>query len=124
MNLRNFIKETLIQIAQGIEDASHALDSTTAIVNPRNVTGTTGAVDSKVYGYIADDISPRQVVQRINFDVAISVAQGTETKGGIGLVVGAVALGSQGKSDSSNTSQSRIQFTIPMVLPTKHGRLG
>jgi hypothetical protein len=57
-------------------------------------------------------------VQSIHFDVAISIEQGTETKGGIGLVVGAVTLGSQGKSDTSNTSQSRIQFTIPMALPT------
>ena len=119
MDLRNFIKETLVQIARGIEDASQALESTTAIVNPRNVVGAHGTTDSRVYGYVAEDKSYRQAVQSINFDVAISVAQGTETKGGIGLVVGAVALGSQGKSDASNTSQSRIQFTIPMVLPTK-----
>ena len=118
MELRRFIKETLLQIAQGIEDASNALDQTTAIVNPRNIAGSGGTIDSKVYGYLATDKSFRQAVQSINFDVAISAEHGTETKGGIGIVVGTVALGSQGKSDASNTSQSRIQFTIPMVLPT------
>jgi len=73
----------------------------------------------KVYGYLVTDNAKnyRQVVQSISFDVAVSVAQGTETKGGVGLVVGPVALGSQGKSDASNTSMSRIQFRIPMVLP-------
>ena len=119
MDLRNFIKETLVQIAQGIDEASQALGGTSAIVNPRNVVGAHGTNDAKVYGYVAKDKNMRQAVQSINFDVAISVAEGTETKGGIGLMVGAVALGSQGKSDASNTSQSRIQFNIPMVLPTQ-----
>lgn len=119
MDLRNFIKETLVQIAQGIDDASKALEDTTAIVNPKSVVGSHGTNDAKVYGYLAEDKSYRKAVQAINFDVAISVAQGTETKGGVGLVVGPVVLGSQGKSDAANTSQSRIQFTIPMVLPMK-----
>jgi hypothetical protein len=118
MDLRNFIKETLVQIAQGIDDASKALDGSTAIVNPRSVAGAHGTNDTKVYGYLAEDKEYRKAVQAINFDVAISVAQGTETKGGVGLVVGPVVLGSQGKSDASNTSHSRIQFTVPMVLPT------
>lgn len=118
MDLRNFIKESLVQIAQGIDDASIALKGTSAIVNPRSVVGAHGTADAKVYGYVSEDKKMRQAVQSINFDVAVSVAQGTETKGGVGLMVGMVALGSQGKSDASNTSQSRIQFTIPMVLPT------
>jgi len=110
MDLRHFIKETLVQIAQGIEDAGTALESSSAIVNPRNVSGSTGTSDAKVYGYLIEEKENRmrQAVQSIHFDVAVSVAQGTETKGGIGLMVGAVALGSQGKSDASNTSQSRI----------------
>jgi len=120
MDLRNFIKETLVQIAQGVDDAREALADSKAIVNPRNVAGSgSGGADSKVYGYLVTDNAKnyRQVVQSISFDVAVSVAQGTETKGGVGLVVGPVVLGSHGKSDASNTSMSRIQFRIPMVLP-------
>lgn len=118
MDLRNFVKETLVQIAQGIDDASTALEGSKAIVNPRSVVGAHGTNDAKVYGYLSEDKKMLQVVQSISFDVAVSVAQGTETKGGVGLMVGVVALGSQGKSDASNASQSRIQFTIPMVLPS------
>lgn len=120
MDLRDFIKETIIQVALGIEDAAEALKDSSAIVNPKNVLGTAGASDAKVYGYLGDaNNTSRQAVQRIDFDVAVSVGSGTETKGGIGLIVGAIALGSQGKSDASSTSQSRIQFSVPMVLPTK-----
>ena len=122
MDLKRFIKETLVQIAQGIEDADEALKGSSAIINPRNVTGaSSGTDDSKVYGYVVDEKQGtyRQAVQSINFDVAVSVAQGTETKGGVGLMVGAIALGSHGKSDASNSSQSRIQFKVPMVLPIR-----
>lgn len=121
MDLRNFIKETLVQIAQGVEDAREALKDSTAIVNPRNVAGaSSGGGDSKVYGYVVEEESKvyRQAIQSISFDVAVSVANGTETKGGIGLVVGPVALGSNGKTDATNSSQSRIQFRVPMALPT------
>jgi hypothetical protein len=58
-----------------------------------------------------------RVVQEIEFDVAVHATEGTETKGGIGIMVGAIGLGSQGKSQAGNASESRIRFTIPMVLP-------
>ena len=32
-------------------------------------------------------------------------------------MVGSIGLGSQGKSDSENSSHSRIKFKVPMVLP-------
>jgi len=120
MDLRNFIKEALVQIALGIDDASEALGESNAIVNPRNVATGGGTKDSKIYGFMVADSNPmQQIVQSVDFDVAVSVAQGSQTKGGVGLMVGAIALGSQGKSDSSNASQSRIQFSVPMLLPTR-----
>ena len=119
MDLKTFIKESLVQIAQGIEEASADLKESTAIVNPPNVVGTNGTNDSKVYGHLTD----RQeivttIVQKIDFDVAVTAASGTEKKGGAGIMVGAIGIGGQGKADTSNSSQSRIRFSIPMVLPT------
>lgn len=55
MDLRNFVKETLVQIAQGIDDASTALEGSKAIVNPRSVVGAHGTNDAKVYGYLSED---------------------------------------------------------------------
>ncbi|SFK45002.1 trypco2 family protein [Rhodanobacter glycinis] len=119
MDLRNFIREALVQIAQGIDDASAELKDSTAIVNPANVVGTGGSSDAKVYGYLTNDRpeSVRLAVQRVDFDVAVVATTGTETKGGIGILVGSIGLGGQGKSDTSSSSQSRIQFSVPMVLP-------
>jgi len=96
------------------------LEDSAAIVNPRNVAGTHKSEDSKVHGYLVEgnEKTLRQAVQRIDFDVAVTATEGTETKGGVGIMVGAIGLGSQGKSDASNASQSRIKFVVPMVLPS------
>jgi hypothetical protein len=122
MDLRNFIKESLVQIALGIEDADDALEDSSAFVNPINVHSSNGKHGDDIYGFISKEnssFSVSRVIQNIRFDVAVTAEKGTESKGGVGLMVGALAFGSQGKSDASNASQSRIQFSIPMLLPAK-----
>jgi len=118
MDLTTFIKESLVQISRGIDEANAALEDSTARVNPRNIVPSPKD-DSKFYGYFNESAETRhmRVVQEIEFDVAVHVTEGTETKGGIGIVVGAIGLGAQGKSQAGNSSESRIRFTIPMVLP-------
>lgn len=118
MDLQTFITETLVQIANGISEANVLLANVHAVANPRNVSPT-GEAGGTVYGHIVPDElgQMRRVVQSVNFDVAISVAEGSGTKGGIGVVVGAIALGGQGSSSTNNASQSRVSFTVPMALP-------
>lgn len=118
MDLATFIKESLVQIASGIAEANTALADTTALVNPRNIQPSPKG-DTKFYGYLSESGDSRymRVVQEIEFDVAVHATEGTESKGGIGIVVGAVALGSQGRSQAGSTSESRLKFTIPMVFP-------
>ncbi|EPM7950998.1 TPA: hypothetical protein ACP5TT_004458 [Vibrio parahaemolyticus] len=121
MELQQFISTALVQIAKGIESASEELKDSSAIVNPRNVVGTGGADGQKVYGYLADDSTRklRKAVQLIDFDVAVVAAEGSTTKGGLGIKVGGIGIGAQGQSEDKTTSESRIKFSIPMVLPTE-----
>lgn len=118
MNLTTFIRESLVQIARGIEEANDALADTTAKVNPRGIAPSPKG-DTKFYGYLNEDdtVKYRRVVQEIEFDIAVHVSEGTETKGGIGIMVGSIGLGSHGKSQAGSTSESRLKFTVPMVLP-------
>ena len=119
MDLKTFIAESLVQIAQGIETANESLRNSTASVNPPGISGLS-KTDLKFFGYVSDS-EPQpsyRIVQELAFDVAVHAVEGTETKGGIGLTVGAIALGSQGKSQNENSSESRLKFTIPMILPS------
>ncbi len=57
-------------------------------------------------------------IQLVDFDVALTVKEGTETKGGIGIFVGAFGVGSQGQSSAENASLSRVKFVVPITLPS------
>ncbi|MES1934414.1 hypothetical protein T35B1_17506 [Salinisphaera shabanensis T35B1] len=116
MELEQFISTTLVQIANGIQSAADQLHGTRAIVNPRNVS-TAGAKGEQIYGYLNVRKKFFKVVQRIDFDVAVTAAEGSEANGGIGIRVGSIGVGATGKSENSNTTVSRIRFSVPMVLP-------
>ena len=94
MNLQEFVSESLKQIMTGITNAQ---------TDPAN-TGTINPIPRD--GYAA--------TQNIEFDVAVTVSQEKGTKGGIGIFVGAVGVGTQGQSESSNISVSRIKFSVPV----------
>jgi hypothetical protein len=118
MDLETFVSETLVQVVNGIARANTALAGSGAIVNPKNVYAA-GKTDMRVYGHIVPqrDAEMRRAVHAIDFDVAITATEGSGTKGGIGVVVGAIALGTQGSSTSNNSSMSRVQFSVPVALP-------
>ena len=95
MDLKNFVSETLQQIMSGVAGAQSRSEQ--GEVNPD-----TSRTVSKEW---ATSKSGR-MVHNVDFDVAVSVAEASETQGGIGLVVGPVLLGSKGQSHEENSSVS------------------
>ena len=116
MNLEDFISQSLTQIAKGIEKANTELSESDAIVSPKNVKDVQKN-NISTFGNIKLKNGEWSVVQEIVFDVAVTASQGTESKAGAGISVGAITLGGVGKEDSQNTSVSRLKFSIPMLLP-------
>jgi len=57
------------------------------------------------------------LLSNVEFDVAVTAEKSEGTKGGIGVFVGSIGLGAQGKSDLKNQSVSRIKFSAPISLP-------
>ena len=113
MELKQFISETLTQILSGIADAQSTAKSHGGQVNPALLPIHPGPIE----GSIRDGAGT--VAQIISFDVAVTVSEGTATKGGIGVVTGLISLGSAGSSQDSSTTVSRIKFNVPLVLPTQ-----
>ena len=122
MDLQNFIRETLVQVTNGMLEAGEILKPTGTLVNPRYVDRRhpnneyvgdlieeDGAVDLK---YI------RRPVHRIEFDVAVHATEETSKAGGAGLHIGVVMAGGKGGDRQSNASESRIKFSIPIVYPS------
>ena len=110
MELKTFVSQTLVEILQGVKDAQVQAKQIGGKVSPISPFCTVPANGPSV-----EEDRP----QNIEFDVAVTTSSGKETSGGIGVYVGAVGLGSKGKSEASHESVSRIKFVVPVVLPTQ-----
>ena len=113
MNLDDYIAETLRQIASGVTKAQDAVAQAGGEVNPpmrsnSTVNSAIGMIPTEQTGVYA---------QLVRFDVALTVKEGTGTKGGIGVATGVINLGSAGQSSNENTSVNHVQFAVPVVLP-------
>ena len=115
MNLSDFVQDSLTQIAKGIEGASSELKDTDALINPRNMAVNRGSGPN--YGYITTGNEQLRIVELVEFDVAITIAEGNEKNGKVGISVGSIGLGVGGKNSESNSSQSRIRFKVPVAWP-------
>jgi len=111
MKLKDFVAETLKEIVDGVIEAQEYYKGKDGSVNSKYLTFRN---DQGMQMWHKDTGQP---AQQIDFDVAVTTTEETETKGGIGVFVGAVGLGTQGKSDATNSSSSRIKFTVPIFLP-------
>ena len=111
MNLSEFIAETLLQVVEGVKDAQARTSSNGARVNPHLTTSAEHAVKQNIL------IASGEAAQLVQFDVALTATEGTETKGGIGVVAGIFNLGSAGLSQAASSTISRVKFVVPLVLP-------
>jgi len=116
MELKDFVAQTLIEIAAGVVQAQEGLNHLGAKVNPQmNRVLPKGAHNYEAFGWAEGEGS--NPVLLVSFDVAVTATEGTKTKGGIGVVTGIVSLGSSGASDKSETAVSRLSFKVPLLLP-------
>jgi hypothetical protein len=105
LELKEFVSRTLTEIAEGVADGAVAAEKVGAIINPRGRTP-------------QGSEAPRSIPVNIEFTVGLSITDGTQTKGGIGVVAGLFALGSQGTSNASMASTTHIKFSVPVILPS------
>ena len=93
---------TLAQLIQGVRDAQTSIKGHGGRIVPYGVgqSSATGAT-----------------VQNIEFDVAVTVTEGSEKKGGLGVSIASLSLGGTAQASSTNSSISRIKFSIPVAWP-------
>jgi hypothetical protein len=107
MELKDFIRTTLVEIVEGVAGAS------AEVANHGAVVGGIPAYGASVPPRHAD----HRMFSSVEFDIVLARGDSTDTKGGIGVFLGSVGLGSQGASHGETASHSRIKFTVPLVLP-------
>lgn len=120
MELSDFIAKTISDIVVGINAANETVSESGAIICPKNVYPTEAKWSGTgVVGHVQERRNLNRAVHSIEFDVAITVQEGKETKGSIGISIANIGFGTQGKSDENSGSTSRIKFSIPVAYPQK-----
>jgi len=115
MKLEDFVSETLRQVLNGVVKAQAHANELGGKVNPTSVRFRT---DQGMQLY---DRTDGALIERIDFNVAVTTVEGTEAKAGTGIFVGPIALGAQGQSSATNQSTSTIKFSVPIKFPTNGG---
>lgn len=110
MELKTFISETLTQILEGVTESQSKASQTGGRIVPHVQTPREGA---NLYGHTNDKLP----VIVVDFDVSVFAQEDTGTKGGIGIAIGVLALGSKGESNQQQNSTNKIKFQIPIALP-------
>ena len=103
MDIKNFIKESLIQIAEGVKEAQQHM------------------LDNKV-GAVVNKLGVASGGKHVEFDLGVTVSQG-ESHGGSGKIdiVGMLKIGGGIETTGANQTVSRIKFSVPIELPTQEG---
>ena len=119
MELKDFIKQVLSDIAGGITEAQTE-NETTAWIVPTLVIGSNVEKVSTTKGYVP--------VRNIDFDVAVTSETNTKSSDGMtgGIkVVEFFHIGGKSQEESSAIQQnvSRVKFSIPMMLPSAPKKL-
>jgi hypothetical protein len=111
MELQEFIRRTIVEIVSAVVEAQKEIAATGAVINPSGVAFRPDQHQGSSW------TGDGNLVRLIQFDVAITASEGTGTKGGIGIMMGAIALGSQGQSKQATEAVSRLRFEVPLLLP-------
>ena len=103
MELHEFVRETLVQIVHGITEAQdhEIIQKNNASVVP--------------YGISSADL--KLAHREISFDVVVIAQTESSAKGGIGIFVGGLGIGTQGKLGANDSLENRVKFSVPILFP-------
>ena len=115
MDLKEFVAESLRQIMDGVAEAKIHGTKIGADVNPA---GNLGHYTKMAEGVLSREVNGGwQYAQNVSFDVAVTTIEESHTRGGAKLAVAVFSAGGGKQSDLTNSSVSRVQFTVPVFLP-------
>ncbi len=115
MDIKDFIKETLTQIAESINETNQELGNQHSFVATENITTASGMPQNDMYSY-KDGIA--HLVREIHFDLAITVSD-TSAQSGKGSIEVLSLFHAGGSKENQNASiiTHKLTFTLPLALP-------
>lgn len=92
MELKEFIKQALLSVVDGVEEANQSKDRFRLTKHTHGKTGESGQI--------------------IEFDISVAVNEASENSAGGGIKVALLNLGGQLKASESNQNTHKIKFEV------------
>lgn len=108
LELKEFISETLVQIMEGVQ---------AAIDRRRDAPDVKGVINP-IFGETADAAGDNHI-QKVDFDVAVTVTEKKTGTGKAGIRVLSLELGGELGKAAEQSTASHIKFSIPFVPPAQ-----
>lgn len=120
MNLSEFIKETLVEIAKGANEADSAYrEMGRGCVNPRGKYSFDGIASmSSGEGRLMHSVP----VTSVNFNLKVELEETHEINGGISGMLKVISASLAASKEKNETSVQEISFSVPVVLPCGEGK--
>ena len=119
MELKDFISQTIREIAEGVQAASEQCSDLGVIVNPAVTLGENG--DFFVpKDNVKEHITVERRVQQIHMDVLVSVTETTTLDSEVEASINVLGANVNGKSEGNTVNSNRVSFDIPVCLPVKN----
>jgi hypothetical protein len=114
MELKDFVRDSIVGVLAGLNEAAVVAREHGAIVNPNAYSTATGA---RTYRVQADGNERSAELQEMEFDVAVTVSEKEGDKATIGVVAGILGGGIASASDFAYQTTSRLRFKVPVGFP-------
>ena len=114
MELQEFIKQSLVQIVKGVNEAQNEAIDVGARINPVGKLLSGGGETH----FVQTELNP----QSIQFDVAISVSEEKTAGGKISVLANILNLGAEAKMENLSSLVHRIKFEVPVEFTPNHHR--
>lgn len=108
MELKDFVKNTLEQIVEGVASAQENIKEKGANINPISLSYTKDGEYNRF-----DHAMPQDVL----FDVGLTSTDKSGSTEGIGVFLGGIKLGKKNDVGVEQIAVTKVKFTVPLVLP-------
>lgn len=110
MDLKDFVSQTLVQIVEGVVEASTRVAELGGAVSPSYNAHPTDAIGRSRDGQSLP-------VHAVEFDVAIVAGSESSMEAGGGVKISVFSASAKGSEKDREQTTSRIQFVVPLQLP-------
>ena len=117
MQLKDFVKDVIVEIAEGITGASKELEGKDVIINPMYTVASPNSDDLM----IATQGGARRA-QYVQFEVFVNTSNSQDQKAGLSVFAGFIGGGAAAGSSENIASGNLLKFRIPVSFPVNKNK--